>query len=137
MFMASQTNIRHANANAGHPNQALSRTQREQLRFLLETKKKQLLRAHEERNQEASDEDVGPSDTADVAEGVVEDRLRAALDEHDRGLLQEITHSLSKFGNGTYGLSEASGRPIPFERLLAVPWARYAADEANRIERQV
>ena len=135
--MTSHTKIGHATRNAGHSDQALSRTQREQLRFVLETKRKQLLRTHEERDQEASDEDVGPSDTADVAEAVVEDRLRAALDEHDRGLLGEITHALSKFENGTYGLSEAGGRPIPFERLLAVPWARYAADEASRMEQQV
>jgi RNA polymerase-binding transcription factor DksA len=31
-------------------------------------------------------------------------------------------------------VSEASGRPIPVERLRAVPWARYAADEAECVE---
>jgi RNA polymerase-binding transcription factor DksA len=31
--------------------------------------------------------------------------------------------------NGRYGVSEVSGEPIPYARLLAVPWARTDSDE--------
>jgi DnaK suppressor protein len=37
--------------------------------------------------------------------------------------------ALAKLGAGTYGISEKSGAPIPYERLTAVPWARHGADE--------
>lgn len=116
---------------------ALTRGQADQLRRALETKREQLLRAHEQREEEreqAAELETG-GDVEDVAEGVVEDRRRAALDEHDRALLQEIDHALAKFDAGTYGVCEATGRPIPFERLRAVPWARYDAEPAERAER--
>lgn len=36
----------------------------------------------------------------------------------------EINHALAKFEDGTYGICEVSGKPIPKERLKAIPWAR-------------
>ena len=38
-------------------------------------------------------------------------------------------YALRKIEDGSYGISEASGDPIPFERLRAVPWARTDSDE--------
>jgi DnaK suppressor protein len=114
--------------------EGLSAAQREQLRRALETKKAQLLLACEEREEEVTGGEVDAGDEADVAEGVIEDRQRAALDEHDRALLGEIEHALARIDAGNYGVSEKSGRPIRFERLLAVPWARYDTDEAERAE---
>ncbi len=35
----------------------------------------------------------------------------------------------SRMDAGTYGISEVSGDPISFDRLRAVPWARYDSDE--------
>jgi DnaK suppressor protein len=113
---------------------AVSRTQALQLRRALQARRAQLLRVHEEHQELVSEAEPESGDLADVAEGVIEDRERAALDEHDRGLLEEIEHALAKFDAGTYGVSEKTGRPIAFERLLAVPWARYDSDEAERIE---
>jgi DnaK suppressor protein len=119
------------------PNQerrALSRSRQAELRRTLEAKKAQLLRMHENREEQAGEVELASVDVVDRAEGMIEDRLRAALDEHDRRLLGEIEHALAKMDAGTYGVSEMSGRPIPFARLLAVPWARFDADEARRIE---
>ena len=113
----------------------ISSAQRERLRRALEARRAQLLLACEEREEAAAEVDVESGDVADVAEGVIEDRERTALDEHDRALLGEIEQALARIDAGTYGISEASGRPIPFERLLAVPWARYDSDEAERAER--
>ena len=36
----------------------------------------------------------------------------------------EIDHALAKIDDGTYGICEVSGQPIPKERLRAIPWAR-------------
>jgi DnaK suppressor protein len=51
---------------------------------------------------------------------------------HDRARLREVEHALHKMSNGLYGLSEMSGEPISYERLLAVPWARHDSDEDTR-----
>jgi DnaK suppressor protein len=51
------------------------------------------------------------------------------LEERERPLLAEVERALAKLSQGTYGLSELSGDPIPFERLAAVPWARGAIEE--------
>ncbi len=127
--MASPTKVERERS---HP--PLSSAQREQLRRALEARKARLLRIEDELREQATEAHVEDGDVADVAEGVIEDRDRAAIDEHDRTELDEIEHALSKVAAGTYGLSEKSGRPIAFERLLAVPWTRYDAHEAERVE---
>jgi DnaK suppressor protein len=48
---------------------------------------------------------------------------------HDRERLREIERALQKIPTGRYGVSEISGEPIPFDRLMAVPWARADSDE--------
>jgi DnaK suppressor protein len=48
---------------------------------------------------------------------------------HDRDRLREIDRALQKMETGRYGISEVSGEPIPYARLLAVPWARTDSDE--------
>src|SRR5689334_14815123 len=53
--------------------------------------------------------------------------------ERQRNLQQtltEITNALGRIENGTYGLSEVSGRPIPVRRLEALPWATRLVEEA-------
>lgn len=49
----------------------------------------------------------------------------AELDEsaRDRQELSQIERALQRIEQGTYGLSEVSGKPIPIERLEAVPYA--------------
>jgi DnaK suppressor protein len=114
--------------------ETLTPGQRDSLRNALEGKRGSLLHDIEVREEEAAEGLVDSAEVEDVAEGVVEDRERAAMLEHDRAMLAEVEHALAKMDAGTYGLSEASGRPIPFARLRAVPWARHDADEAERIE---
>jgi DnaK suppressor protein len=108
--------------------------QRESLRRALEEKRGSLLHDIDVREEEAAEGRVDSAEMEDVAEGVVEDRDRTALLEHDRTLLAEVEHALAKMDSGTYGLSETSGRPIPLARLRAIPWARNDAEEAWRIE---
>jgi RNA polymerase-binding transcription factor DksA len=37
--------------------------------------------------------------------------------------------ALNRIDDGTYGVSEVSGKPIPIERLEAVPYATTLVDE--------
>ena len=65
----------------------------------------------------------------DAAEQTREQDDAISFAERDRERLREVEHALAKLRNGTYGLSEVSGEPIPFERLRAIPWARRDSDE--------
>ncbi|WP_036782704.1 hypothetical protein [Pontibacillus chungwhensis] len=51
------------------------------------------------------------------------------LSEHAEEQLDEINAALERMEKGTYGYSEHSGKPIPFERLQAMPTARYLVEE--------
>jgi RNA polymerase-binding protein DksA len=48
---------------------------------------------------------------------------RLALERQVRANLAEIEHALEKIKNGTYGLCDVCGQPIPPDRLDAVPFA--------------
>jgi RNA polymerase-binding transcription factor DksA len=65
------------------------------------------------------DEESGEGDTISV-----ERERDLALSASARAILEEIDRALAKLDNGTYGICEVSGLPIPKERLEAIPWAR-------------
>ena len=55
----------------------------------------------------------------------LEDNLSAA----DDGRLSNIERALQKIAEGTYGLSDSSGKPIPIQRIEASPEAIYTLEE--------
>jgi DnaK suppressor protein len=52
----------------------------------------------------------------------------------DAERLERVARALQKIQEGTYGLSDESGKPIPRERLEAVPEALYTLSEERRAE---
>lgn len=76
----------------------------------------------------------GGADMLDVAEDEVElSTLRAELAMEDFEL-NEIEAALSRLKKGTYGICEATGKPIAAERLRAIPWTRVSTAVATRLE---
>jgi DnaK suppressor protein len=61
----------------------------------------------------------------------------AIRSEHERELLAQIDRALGRMDAGTYGVSELTGEPIEYARLMAVPWARYTASEQEDLEREL
>jgi RNA polymerase-binding transcription factor len=55
----------------------------------------------------------------------------SAIDDNelDRATLGRIDNALARIEAGTYGVSEISGKPIPLERLEALPTATTLVDE--------
>ncbi len=51
-------------------------------------------------------------------------------------LLLEIDDALRRVYGGTYGLCEASGKPISRARLEALPWARLSLEEQEKLEKE-
>ncbi|WP_237049337.1 hypothetical protein [Lentibacillus amyloliquefaciens] len=56
----------------------------------------------------------------------------AGLDMVRKERLDEIEAALERVENGTYGISEKSGKPIPEERLEAEPTARNRVEEEEQ-----
>lgn len=52
----------------------------------------------------------------------------------DQSTLAEIEAALVRIADGTYGICEVSGEPIPCERLKAIPWTRYTVAVQQQIE---
>jgi len=65
------------------------------------------------------DEESGEGDTL-----AVERERDLALSAQARQQIAEIDDALVKIQQGGYGVCEVSGKPIPKERLKAIPWAR-------------
>ena len=70
------------------------------------------------------DDEGGEGDTM-----VVERERDLALSAQARQTIADIDEALARLEKGTYGYSEASGRPIPRERLEAIPWATVLVEE--------
>lgn len=74
-------------------------------------------------------QDDDPGDYTDDAAALAERERFIVENEYDAELAEKIDHALDRVREGGYGVSEVSGRPIPVERLEAVPWATTLADE--------
>jgi RNA polymerase-binding transcription factor len=81
---------------------------------------------------------LGPQDTGEPAEEVDPANLASELyeDEFEEGLADDLREELAavvraeaRLAAGTYGFSIESGKPIPDERLEAVPTAERTVDE--------
>jgi DnaK suppressor protein len=77
-----------------------------------------------------SNDDVEPSpDPADDATRLSEREVDAGLADGLRSDLAAIERAEERLAQGTYGLSVESGKPIPDERLEAIPWAERTVEE--------
>ena len=106
----------------------LTKSQLETLRRRLEDERKRVVRVLES-SETAAPPDDARSELEETAQRVTEGAHQRGVAERERALLLEIDRALAKLEAGTYGVSEKSGAPIPYERLRAVPWARQGADE--------
>jgi len=70
------------------------------------------------------DDESGEGDTM-----VVERERDLALSAQARETVAQIDAAMERLADGTYGYSTMSGRPIPRERLEAIPWATELVEE--------
>ncbi len=68
---------------------------------------------------------------SDVASDVFEQERSFLEQDYLRYHLREVERALERIDIGAYGLSVVSGRPIPLERLEALPWATRLVEEAE------
>lgn len=74
--------------------------------------------------------DVQFDDESGEGDSLAVERERdLALSAQAREMITAIDAALARLGEGTYGLSLVSGKPIPKERLEAIPWATELVEE--------
>jgi len=78
------------------------------------------------RQEVAGDLSSMPIHTDDLGTDNYELEFTLGLIEGGRAVLQEIDEALERIERGTYGICQATGKPIGKARLRAKPWAKYS-----------
>jgi DnaK suppressor protein len=107
----------------------------ERARELLAGERQRIERAlarlgHEETGEPADEDDPG-----NLASELYQDELDEGRADDLRRELTAVERAEARLAAGTYGLSVDSGKPIPDERLEAVPTAERTAEEEAARER--
>lgn len=76
-----------------------------------------------------------PIHMADIGTDNYEQEFALGLLDSERKLLREINEALQRIEDGTYGICEGTGEPIPRARLEANPWAHYSVAYASLLEK--
>jgi DnaK suppressor protein len=113
-----------------HIDADLSQAQLEELASLLDDKRRELTeRVVHLREQIVTKDDCSLADAADAA-SLQENRLRSrGIVEQHLQTINEIDKALRRLEVGSYGISETSGEPIAYNRLMLIPWARTGTDD--------
>jgi len=79
----------------------------------------------------AGDLSHAPLHLADTAWDAADQARSGGLVASERRTLQEIDAALGRIEQGTYGICQATGKPISRARLRVIPWARYTTEAAR------
>lgn len=87
------------------------------------------------RQDSAGDLSSMPIHMADIGSDNYEQEFALGLMDSERKIVQEIYEALKRIQNGTYGICEGTGEPIPKARLNGIPWTRYCVQYAEMVEK--
>ena len=92
--------------------------------------------AEDERDLGEKEGDFTEHDFGDLSQDMFTREMDASIGEQAERRLGEVDRALQKIDEGTYGLSDDSGEPIPRGRLEAVPEALRTVEEQQRFEQE-
>ncbi len=78
------------------------------------------------------EEDFTQHDSGDMSQSLFTREVDATVEQQVERRLENVERALQKIDEGTYGLSDDSGEPIPKGRLEAVPEAVRTVEEQER-----
>jgi len=109
----------------------------EQQRKRLTAMREQLLRAGTIRSATERAPKIGEAkEIEDDAQDLAQSEIDGTIDAVEERRLRAIERALAKIDDGTYGLSDLSGDPIPKARLQAMPEAVLTIEEEEAREKQ-
>ncbi len=107
-----------------------------QQRKRLEAMRRELLGGEEDTvaDERTSQEEHGDEaeEFEDEAQGMAQNEVNQALHDANDQRVSDIGRALEKIDEGTYGLSDESGEPIPQARLEVMPEAIFTVEEQGR-----
>jgi RNA polymerase-binding protein DksA len=113
-------------------------------RTLLEDERRRVQDAieylHQEHPGSLQDETEEISGTADnhlgeTATATLDREIDYSLEENSGEVLEAIERALKRIDDGTYGTCVNCGKPIPEERLEALPWTELCIEDQRAQER--
>jgi len=90
----------------------------------------------DERFRAEQEGDFTEHDSGDMSREIFNREMDATIAEQVEQRLEIVDRALQKLEEGTYGLSDVSGEPIPRGRLEAVPEAIRTVEEQQSFERE-
>src|SRR5918997_1585178 len=118
-------------------NTELDREFVERQRARLEELQAQLVRVRggleqDQRYRAEEEEDFTQHDSGDMSQSLFTREVDATVERQVERRLEHVERALQKIEEGTYGLSDDSGKPTPRGRLEAVPEAIRTVEEQQR-----
>jgi DnaK suppressor protein len=86
----------------------------------------------DQRYRAEEEEDFTEHDSGDMSQSLFTREVDATVERQVERRLEHVERALQKIDEGTYGLSDDSGQPIPRGRLEAVPEAIRTVEEQQR-----
>ena len=90
----------------------------------------------DQRSQAEDEEDFTEHDSGDMSQSLFDREIDATIEQTIEKRLQYVDRALQKVEEGTYGICDDTGEPIPRGRLEAVPEAIYTVEAQQRRERE-
>jgi DnaK suppressor protein len=88
----------------------------------------------DQRAQAEDEEDFTVHDSGDMSQSLFDREMDATLEQTIESRLQYVERALQKIEEGTYGICDDTGEPIPRGRLEAMPEAIYTVEAQQRRE---
>ena len=104
----------------------------ERARELLAAERERIERALSRLGHQDTGEPADDQDPANLASELYQDELDEGRAQDLRRELEAVKRAEARLAAGTYGLSVVSRKPIPDERLEAIPTAERTAEEEAR-----
>ena len=104
----------------------------ERARTLLAQERERIERSLARLRHEDTGEPADEKDPGNLASELYQDELDEGLADDLREELAAVERAEARLAAGTYGLSIESGKPIPDERLEALPTAERTVEEEAR-----
>jgi DnaK suppressor protein len=123
------------NTKARRPDAAFIEKQRQVL-TKLRAELSSAVRDEKAEEDAVKEESPGPREYEDDAQKLATLEVDGALRVRDLERLGRVDRALKKIEEGTYGLSDMSGLPIPRERLEVVPESVYTLAEEEALEKK-
>ncbi len=83
-----------------------------------------------------SEGDMTENDSGDMSQSLFTREMDATVEQTMEKRLESVDRALQKIEEGTYGICDDTGEPIPKGRLEAMPEAIYTVEAQQRRERE-